>query len=183
MGRLLAVADDRLWPMLIPALQTRLRRGEMFRLIWPELDFRHSVLRVLCSKNGERREIPMRHTLRATLEQLPSRVDTDIVFPSQSGHERVNIRGRFHRALRGAGIGSFVWHDLRHTFASSLVMAGVNLTCAEELMGHKTIAMTLRYAHLGPDFQRDASTDWTPIWTPGYHDRLSLAEKAQHTLE
>jgi integrase len=153
---LLAVVDDRLRPMLITALHTGLRRGEMFALTWPEVDFRHGVVRVLHTKNGERREIPMSQTLRATLERLPRRVDTDIVFPGRSGHQRVNIRGRFQRALRDAGIESFVWHDLRHTFASSLVMAGVNLTCVKELMGHKTMAMTLRYAHLAPDFQRDA---------------------------
>jgi len=68
----------------------------------------------------------------------------------------VSIRGRFQRALREAGIEDFVWHDLRHTFASSLVMAGVSLMSVRELMGHKTIAMTLRYAHLAPDFQRDS---------------------------
>ncbi len=81
---------------------------------------------------------------------------SDRVFPSQAAGERVSIRGRFQRALREAGIEEFVWHDLRHTFASSLVMAGVNLTSVKELMGHKTIAVTLRYAHLAPDFQRDA---------------------------
>ena len=69
-----------------------------------------------------------------------------------------NIRERFPRALRDAGIERGVWHDLRHTFASHLVMAGVNLTSVKELMGHKTFAMTLRYAHLAPDFQRDAIT-------------------------
>jgi site-specific recombinase XerD len=68
----------------------------------------------------------------------------------------VNIRERFHRALREAGIEGFVGHDLRHTFASHLVMSGANITSVKELMGHKTIAMTLRYAHLAPDFQRDA---------------------------
>ena len=85
-------------------------------------------------------------------------MDSDIVFPAQSGHTRVNLRGRFQRALREAGIEEFVWHDLRHTFASYLVMSGVPLTSVKELMGHKTLAMTLRYAHLAPDFQREAIT-------------------------
>jgi integrase len=128
----------------------------MFALTWPEVDFRHGVVRVLHTKNGECREIPMSRTLRATLEQLPRRVDTDVVFPGQAGHARVSIRGRFQQALREAGSEGFGWHDLRHTFASYLVMAGVNLTSVKEHMGHKTIAMTLRYAHLAPDFQRDS---------------------------
>jgi site-specific recombinase XerD len=72
------------------------------------------------------------------------------------GEAWVNLRGRFQRALREAGIEGFVWHDLRHTFASYLVMAGVPLTSVIELMGHKTLTMTLRYAHLAPDFQREA---------------------------
>jgi integrase len=156
MRRLLAMADEHLWPMLIAALHTGLRRGEMFALTWADIDFRHGVVRVLQTKSGERREIPMSRTLRTTLEQLPRRVDTGMVFPSQAGRERVSLRGRFQRALRDAGIEGFVWHDLRHTLASYLVMAGVNLTSVKALMGHKTIAMTLRYAHLAPDFQRDA---------------------------
>lgn len=79
-----------------------------------------------------------------------------MVFLGPTGHGRVSIRRRFHRALREAGIEGLVWHDLRHTFASYLVMAGGNLTSIKELMGHETIAMILSYAHLAPDFQRDA---------------------------
>jgi integrase len=116
------------------------------------------VIRVLHTKNGERREIPMSHTLRNTLQQIPRRLGSDHVFPGRTGNGLSNIRGRFHRALRAIGIDGFRWHDLRHTFASHLVMAGVNLTSVKELMGHKTVAMTLRYAHLAPDFQRDAIT-------------------------
>jgi integrase len=164
-GRLLTVADAYLRPMVITALHTGLRRGEMFALTWPEVDFRHGVVRVLHTKNGERREIPMSRTLRATLEQLPRRVDTDVVFPGQAGHARVSIRGRFQRALREAGSEGFGWHDLWHTFASYLVMAGVNLTSVKELMGHKTIAMTLRMRTWRQTSNGIPSTDWTPRWT------------------
>jgi integrase len=101
MARLLAVADDRIRPMLITALHTGLRRGEMFALTWPEVDLRHGVLRVLHTKNGERREIPMSQTLRTTLEQLPRRVDTEIVFPGRSGHTLVNIPWAFPASAAG----------------------------------------------------------------------------------
>jgi integrase len=158
LGLLLAVADDVVRPMLITAVHTGLRRGELCALTWHDVDLKLGLIRVLHSKNGERREIPVSRTLRATIEQLSRRVDTDLVFPSESGRRRTNLRGRFLRALEEAGIEGFVWHDLRHTFASYLVMAGVPLTSVKELMGHKTLAMTLRYAHLAPDFQREAIT-------------------------
>jgi integrase len=68
----------------------------------------------------------------------------------------VDIRKRFHRTLKEASIEGFVFHDLRHTFASHLVMAGVDLMTVKEFLGHKDIKMTLRYAHLAPDYKRDA---------------------------
>jgi integrase len=68
----------------------------------------------------------------------------------------VDIRKRFHRALRTVAIEGFVFHDLRHTFASHMVMAGVDLMTVKEFLGHKDIKMTLRYAHLAPDYKRSA---------------------------
>ena len=158
MDRLLAVSDDVLTPVLITALHTGLRRGGLFRLTWQDVDFKLGVVRVLQTKNGERWEIPMTNTLRATLQQLPRRLSSDYVFPGKTGHGLVDIRKRFHRALQEAGIQGFVFHDLRHTFASHLVMAGVDLMTVKEFLGHKDIKMTLRYAHLAPDYKRAAIT-------------------------
>jgi integrase len=154
--RLLEVADDVLRPLLITALHTGLRRGELFHLIWPDVDFKLGVIRVVNTKNGERREIPMTDTLRDTLRQLPRRLVSEHLFPGKTGHGLVDIRKRFHRALKEAGIEGFVFHDLRHTFASHLVMAGVDLMTVKEFLGHKDIKMTLRYAHLAPDYKRSA---------------------------
>jgi integrase len=80
----------------------------------------------------------------------------------------VDIRKRFNRALKDAGIEGFVFHDLRHTFASYLVMAGVDLMTVKDFMGHKDLKMTLRYAHLAPDYKRAAISqlDTYPIWIP-----------------
>jgi integrase len=154
--RLLRVADEDLRPLLITALHTGLRRGELFALTWQDVDFRLGVIRVVHTKNGERREIPMTNTLRETLLKLPRRLASGYVFPGKTGHGLVDIRKCFHRALREAGIEGFVFHDLRHTFASYLVMAGVDLITVKEFLGHKDLKMTLRYAHLAPDYKRAA---------------------------
>lgn len=151
MDRLLARADEVLSPVLITALHTGLRRGELFHLTWQDIDFKLSVIRVIQNKNGERREIPMTNTLRATLQRLSRRLASDYVFPGKTGHGLVDVRKRFRRALQEAGIAGFVFHDLRHTFASHLVMAGVDMMTVKEFLGHKDIKMTLRYAHLAPD--------------------------------
>jgi integrase len=156
--RLLEVADEELRPILIAALYTGLRRSELFRLTWPDVDFTLGVIRMVQTKNGERREIPMADTLRDTLRRLPRRLDSGHVFTGKTGRGLVDIRKRFHRALREAGIEGFVFHDLRHTFASHLVMAGVDLMTVKEFLGHKDIKMTLRYAHLAPDYKRAAIT-------------------------
>src|SRR5262249_8146922 len=82
------------------------------------------------------------------------------VFPSRTGKTPLNannfINHVWNPLLAEAEIENFRWHDCRHTFASRLVMAGVDLRTVQELLGHKTITMTLRYAHLSPTHQREA---------------------------
>jgi integrase len=156
MTRFFEVSDEGLHPLLIAALYTGPRRGELFSLTWQDVDFKLSVIRVVHTKNGEGREIPMTHTLRRMLQHLPRRFASDYVFHGKTGHSLVDIRKRFHRALQEAGIEGFVFHDLRHTFASHLVMAGVDLMTVKEFLGHKDIKITLRYAHLAPDYKRSA---------------------------
>jgi integrase len=155
-NRLLGVADESLKPLLITALHTGFRRGELFHLTWHDVDFKQGIIRVVHTKNGERREILMSATLRETLQRLPRRLDADHVFPGKTGRGLVDIRKRFRRALAEAEIEGFVFHDLRHTFASRLVMSGVDLMTVKEFLGHKDIKMTLRYAHLAPDYKRSA---------------------------
>jgi hypothetical protein len=96
----------------------------------------------------------MSDTLRETLRRIPRRLDSPYVFPGKLGKELVNIRRRFLKALDEAGIEGFVFHGIRHTFASHLVMAGVDLMTVKEFLGHKRFEMTLRYAHLAPDHKK-----------------------------
>jgi integrase len=156
MARLLDAADESLRPLLITALHTGSRRGELFALTWADVDLKQGIIRIVQSKSGKSRDIPMSDTLRVTLQQIPRRLDSDYVFPGKTGQALVDIKKRFHRVLRDAGIKGFRFHDLRHTFASHLVMAGVDLVSVKEFLGHADLKMTLRYAHLAPDYKRSA---------------------------
>jgi integrase len=124
--------------------------------MWQDIDMKAGVIQILQTKNGERRDIPMTATLWDTLQRHPRRLGSEYIFPGKTGNGMVDIRKRFNKALQKAGIQGFVFHDLRHTFASHLVMSGVDLMTVKELLGHKRIEMTLRYAHLAPDHKRAA---------------------------
>lgn len=146
------VADDGHWALVGLALHTGLRQGEQFRLRWSDVDLVNLVLTVPQSKHGEARHVHLNETAVAILRDAPSRCASPWVFPSRTNAtplEPHNFLNRvFAPAVKRAGIRNFRWHDLRHTFASRLVMAGVDLATVKELMGHKTLTMTLRYAHL-----------------------------------
>jgi integrase len=148
---LINACDTHLRPIVITALNTGMRKGEIFNLRWDQVDLKHGFILLDKTKNGERREIPINDTLRSVLQGLPRRLDVPYVFyDPQTGKAYQDVKHSFHSALRRAGIRDFRFHDLRHTFASHLIMAGIDLTTVKELLGHKTLTMTLRYAHLAP---------------------------------
>lgn len=142
------------WPWVEIALNTGMRRGEQFGLQWKHIDFQTSIITIPRAKNGELRHIPMNDRVIAILQGLPSRLKSTWVFTSSNGETAMDadnfVRRVFKPALTKAGIGDFRWHDLRHTFASRLVMAGEDIRTVQELMGHKNITMTMRYSHLSP---------------------------------
>jgi len=158
--RLREVLSAEEWEMVALAIHTGLRQSEQFHLQWEHVDFNTGILTIPRSKHGEARRIPMNDTVREILRTRPSRLKSAYVFPSQTGETPIDARNYMNRvflkALRRAGIQGFRWHDLRHTFASRLVMKGVDLRTVQELLGHRTITMTLRYSHLSPAHQLDA---------------------------
>jgi integrase len=128
-----------------------MRKSEILTLKWDDVDLRHDLITVRNTKNGEPRRIAINGTLRETLSNIMRRLDVAYVFfDCATGKPYGNVMKSFSTACRRSGITDFHFHDLRHTFASQLVMAGVDLTTIKELMGHKTMAMTLRYSHLAP---------------------------------
>ncbi|HEV2491970.1 MAG TPA: site-specific integrase [Terriglobia bacterium] len=143
------------------ALHTGMRRSEQYSLTWDCVDLERLQLTIPRSKHGGIRYIPLDDTALRALLGLRERgngAGRVMVLGKgghgySQGHALKTPREWFASARNLAGLSSFRWHDLRHTFASRLVMAGVGLRDVQELMGHKTIAMTCRYAHLAPSHQ------------------------------
>jgi integrase len=146
------------------ALHTGMRRSEQFGLTWECVDFERRQITIPRSKHGGIRYIPLDNTALSALLALRTRgngsgpvmVLAESGHGYQAGHALSTPKEWFMAAVTKAGVADFTWHCLRHTFASRLVMAGVSLRTVQELMGHKTIAMTCRYAHLAPQHQLDA---------------------------
>ena len=156
--QLLAASSENFRPILITALHTGMRKGEILKLIWSDVDFRNRIITVQDSKSGKKRMIPMDDTVYETLRVLPSRFKKGYVFPSPVGKGKplYDCRKQFSNAVKQAGIHNFRFHDLRHTFASHLVMSGVDLMTVKELLGHATLTITIRYSHLAPDHRMKA---------------------------
>ena len=111
----------------------------------------------------------MNPLVRRTLIAVRKHPDSPYVFCNANGENYANVRKSFFTALKKSGIIKFRFHDLRHTFASHLVMSGVDLTTVRELLGHKSLEMTLRYSHLSPDHKQRAvanlSRQMDTFWT------------------
>lgn len=148
---LVNACDFHLKPIVITALNSGMRKGEILSLKWENVDTRHGFILLDRTKNGERREIPISETLKTILLNITRRLDIPYVFyDHKTGNRYQDVKRSFSTAIRRARIHDFHFHDLRHTFASHLVMAGIDLTTVSRLLGHKTLTMTLRYAHLAP---------------------------------
>jgi site-specific recombinase XerD len=149
-------------PQLDVALHTGMRKGEQFSLTWDQIDFAQKYIHLSVTKNGSDRYVSLNSealrkltALRETHACLKLPEDATL-FVSRQGKPVSDPRAWFAAACDEAGIQGVTWHTLRHTFASRLVMAGVDLKTVQELMGHKTIAMTARYAHLSPGHKLSA---------------------------
>ena len=157
---LIAACDPHLKPIVITALNTGMRRGEILNIEWDKhVDLKHGFILLTedITKNGTRREIPINDVLRAVLQGLTRRLDVSYVFfDPATGKPYGDIKKSWASAKRRAGIKDYHFHDNRHTFASQLVMAGVDITTVSKLLGHKSLTMTLRYAHLSPEHHIEA---------------------------
>lgn len=152
--RLMKVSSPELVRVIQLALHTGMRRGEILSLTWSDVDFKAGIITIPATKSKGRREryIPLTATALKVLQSIPRPINrTALVFSNKEGNKWDRLRVLWDIARKEAGLEDFRFHDLRHSFASRLVMSGVDLAIIKELLGHKDYETTLRYAHLAPE--------------------------------
>ena len=155
-----AEGRDHVTSIVLVALNTGLRKGEIFNLRWADVDLfaRRLTVRGEGAKSGQTRYVPLNDEALSALREWRKHSGSDgYVFPGRvEGQPLEDIKHAWGPLLQAALIANFTVHDLRHTFASNLVMRGVDLNTVRELLGHADIKMTLRYAHLAPEHKAAA---------------------------
>lgn len=166
-GRVLAGAEEGIWrTMILTAMKTGLRLGELLALRWEDVDLVAGRLMVNRSytrkvfttpKNGRTRELPLGDDVLAALKAF-RHLKGELIFSKPDGKPlaKGETKHPLWRACKKAGLRRIGWHSLRHTFASHLVMRGAPMKAVQELLGHSTMEMTMRYSHLSPDVRKDA---------------------------
>lgn len=167
-ARIIAAASpmDPWKAMVIVAVRTGLRHGELTALRWQDIDFDGRKLSVVenfvngitgTPKSGKGRVIPLSDDALKALRAIQHKRGPLVFCTRTGGHLRYDITENALKLIcRHAGMLPFGWHRFRHTFASHLTIRGVSLKVVQELMGHANIKMTLRYAHLSPETRHDA---------------------------
>ena len=153
--RLLSVCkssrNPHLFPIVILAISTGMRKGEILRLKWSDIDLDRGHLVIQKTKNRERRGIPLSEPVKRALELhgRVRRIDSDFVFPNRSGSAPEDFRASWKKVLKEADIQDFRFHDLRHCAASYMAVAGASPSELAAALGHKSLSMVARYAHIG----------------------------------
>jgi len=146
-----AINSEYIYPLVVLALSTGARHGELINLLWKDVDFKRKVIVLHDTKNSERRVLPLaHHALELMQNQYENRNKVSpLVFPSPRDPSRAwESRAAWLTVIKRAKLEDFRFHDLRHSAASYLAMNGASLNEIAEVLGHKTLAMVKRYAHL-----------------------------------
>ncbi len=151
---------DHMTPMILLSLNTGLRQGELFNLKWENINFERAILTIAgdLAKSGKTRHLPLNTLALQLLKNWKTQTkNNEFIFQNPNTNKPFdNVKKAWRTILEQAKIEKFRWHDMRHHFASKLVMAGVDLNTVRELLGHADIKMTLRYAHLAPEHKANA---------------------------
>lgn len=153
--QLINEASPQLKPILITALNTGMRRGEILSLRWKDIDFHKGFIFIGDSKSGRSRSIPINMKVFETLKDIPQEGEF-VFFNSETKTHVKDVKTGFKKACYRAGIKGLRFHDLRHTAASWMVESGIDLVTVSKLLGHSSITMTMKYAHPTPENMRRA---------------------------
>jgi len=179
---LIGAAADHLKPILIVALNTAMRRGEVLGLSWNDIDFVNYNIHVKNTKSGKDRILPMNSIVAKTLKEQD--MSSEWVFPHPQRRERAmkDVSYSLRTACNKIGIDKFRFHDIRHTSATWMVNAGVDLVTIKEILGHSTIQMTMIYCHSSQESKRKAVLELEKISAaPDFIGRSSkILSKKKH---
>jgi len=156
--KLLKAVPDYLRPIIIAALNTGMRRGEILNLRWRQVDMKNRQIRVEQTKSGKTRTIPINDALFQELQyEKALSGNSEYVFPNpKTGLPYTDVKKSFKKACSDVGIDDLRFHDLRHTFATRLLASGVDIVTVRDLLGHFSVRITQRYTHSNQDQKREA---------------------------
>jgi integrase len=155
-SKLVEACSPQLKPVVITAITTGMRLNEILSLQWKDIDLKRNLIILDETKGGSSRKIPINDGLKVILTEMQEKNTKDFVFKNSLGKPYRDVRTTFRTAIRKSKLKGVTFHTLRHTFASHLVMANINLRTVQELLGHKTIQMTMRYSHLSGEYKQQA---------------------------
>jgi|ETNmetMinimDraft_23_1059889.scaffolds.fasta_scaffold54351_2 integrase len=149
--------NSALYPVVVLALSTGARRMEIMNLTWGDIDFIRKRAIIHETKNDERRAIRLGEPVFKVIGEIQKvrRIDTNLLFPDETGRKPIDLRRAWDKAIKEVGIEDFRFHDLRHSAASYLAMEGASLAEISAALGHKTLQMVKRYSHLSEEHTGD----------------------------
>lgn len=177
---LLSNCEDFLKPIVTLAAHTGMRKGELLGLQWDQVNLEQGIITILDTKNHERKDLPMDETVKGILRGMERKGDLVFLIKDGKPLSPTKVHYAFHEALKASNITDFRFHDLRHTFASTLAMAGVELNDIRELLGHKSLNMTLRYSHLSPKYRGKVVNVLDQVLVKEEAKIIDLEKRRQH---
>ncbi len=139
------------------ALNTGLRTGEIFSLLWSQVDLEKDILNIFSPKTLKTRAVPINREARKVLEYWAlGKRNESVFYNPESGAPFVDLKAGFALACKKSGIEGVTWHTLRHTFASRVLNRGADIVTVQQLLGHSTVTVTMRYTHTNLDSKRAA---------------------------